>query len=63
MSARILLWDTDPTLRQALFKTLSWKGFQPVALENPSQLSKAVELEDPELTIIEGDCNPVPESI
>ena len=58
MSATILFWESDPTLRKAMYRTLSWKGFHPIALEDPSQLPKAVKLEEPELSIIEGDWQP-----
>ncbi len=58
MAATIILWDSNPTLRSALFRALSWKGFRPVTLENPSQLSEAVELENPELSILEGSWQP-----
>ncbi|HUU27985.1 MAG TPA: hypothetical protein VM123_09245 [archaeon] len=55
---KILLWDSDPSLRKALVKALSWKGFHPVALEDPSKLSKALELERPELSLLEGAWEP-----
>lgn len=52
---KILLWDSDPVLRKAMASALSWKGYRPIALENSSQLAKALELEKPELTILEGN--------
>ncbi|MFC1613736.1 hypothetical protein ACFL5K_00395 [Gemmatimonadota bacterium] len=58
MAVTILFWESDPVLKEALFRTLSWKGFQPIALDNPSQLAKAIVMEKPELSIIEGDWQP-----
>jgi hypothetical protein len=53
--SKILIWDSDPVLRKAMASALSCKGYRPIALENPSQVAKALELEKPELTILEGD--------
>ena len=55
MSAKILIWDSDLSLGHAIFDTLSLKGYQPVRLENPAHLAKALELEKPELAILEGN--------
>ena len=54
MAATIILWDSDPVFRKALFRTLLGNGFNPVALENPANLSNAMELQRPELIILEG---------
>ena len=55
MSAKILIWDSDLSLGHAIFDTLSLKGYRPVRLENPAHLAKALELEKPELAILEGN--------
>jgi len=58
LAGTIILWDSDPIFRNALSRALSWKGFRTVALQNPSQLSSALKLENPELAILEGDWKP-----
>jgi len=58
MGKKILIWDADHSLGSAISNVLSRNGFQPVILENPYQAFKAIELERPELSIIEGDWRP-----
>ena len=58
MGKKILIWDADPSLGNAISTVLSKNGFQPVSLENPDQVFRAIELERPELSIIEGDWRP-----
>ncbi len=58
MGKKILIWDADPSLGNAISTILSKNGFQPVSLENPYQLCRAIELERPELSIVEGDWRP-----
>jgi len=58
MGKKILIWDADLSLGNAISTILSKNGFQPVNLENPYQVFRAIELEQPELSIIEGDWQP-----
>ncbi len=58
MGKKVLIWDADPSLGNAISTILSKNGFQPVNLENPYQVFRAIELEQPELSIIEGDWRP-----
>lgn len=58
MGKKILIWDADPSLGNAISTILSKNGFQPVSLEDPAQVFRAIELERPELSIIEGDWRP-----
>lgn len=53
MDCRIVLWDSDRSLREALFSRLFRKGFLPVSLGDPSKLGKAVRMLDPELVLFE----------
>jgi len=58
MGKKIYIWDADPSLGKAISTILSKNGFQPVNLENPYQLCRMIELERPELSIVEGDWRP-----
>ena len=58
MGNKILIWDADHSLGNAISSVLSQNGFQPVSLEDPYQLFRAIELERPVLSIIEGDWQP-----
>ena len=58
MGNKILIWDADHSLGSAISSVLSKNGFQPVSLEDPYQVFRAIELERPELSIIEGDWRP-----
>jgi hypothetical protein len=53
MDCRIVLWDSDRSLREALFSRLLRKGFFPVSLGDPAKLGKAVRMLDPELVLFE----------
>ncbi len=53
MDCRIVLWDSDRSLREALFSRLFRKGFLPVSLGDPAKLGKAVRMLDPELVLFE----------
>ncbi|MCE5269755.1 hypothetical protein LLH00_00545 [bacterium] len=53
MDCRIVLWDSDRSLREALFSRLLRKGFYPVSLGDPSKLDKAVRMLAPELVLFE----------
>ena len=58
MGNKILIWDADHSLGSAISSVLSKNGFQPVSLEDPYQVFRAIELERPELSIIEGNWQP-----
>lgn len=53
MDCRIVLWDSDSSLREALFSRLLRKGFLPVSLGDPGKLAKAVNWLAPELVLFE----------
>ncbi len=53
MDCRIVLWDSDRSLREALFSRLLRKGYYPVSLGDPTKLDKAVRMLAPELVLFE----------
>ncbi len=55
MDGQIVVWDRDPSFRQALFRSLLGLGYNPVSLDSPVRLRRAVELLEPELMLLEGE--------
>ena len=55
METKVILWDSDPDFREALFASLFSKGLNPIALKNPQKLFRALDLLEPELLLLEGD--------